>query len=472
MMNDALFMDDECVLIAISGGADSVALALMLHDLVADGRRSLTLHLAHMNHGLRGDDSDGDEAFCRALAERLALPISVGRAVATTGGSIEAAARHIRYEFLTRTALQVGATAVATAHHADDQAETVLMRILRGAAVTGLAAIPPVRPLAASVRLVRPLLDVRKADILAFLAERNQPFRTDHSNADTSLTRNRVRHTLIPALQHHFREFAITGLCNLARSARQADDALHAAVTDAWPDLCVQATESTVTLDAAACARLPVAVLKCAFIRVWQADTPLSAAQLDALAELPRKPVGTRVNLPGRRLATREYSLICVGPPNLAAPLPERTLTPGVPLDIPECGLRIESEVLPPGAITPEQARAAASTEEVFLNMAEMPQKPFTVRSRRPGDRFHPLGTPAPRSLKKYLIGKHVPRHTRDQTPLIVAADGRIAWIVGQTIAAPFALGDAPVAILHLRAVKMESNALGHSPAHSGIIIT
>jgi tRNA(Ile)-lysidine synthase len=457
-MNDALLTDGECVLVAVSGGADSVALTLMLHELIAGGQRSLTLHLAHMNHGLRGDESDADEEFCRALAGRLDLPIAVARVQLPAAGSVEATARDARYAFLARTAAQVGATAVVTAHHADDQAETVLMRILRGAAVTGLGAIRPVRALDSHTRLVRPLLDVRKADILAFLSERGQPFRTDRSNADTSFTRNRIRHILIPALERDYPEFSAASLCNLARSARQIDAVVCTAFAKAWPHLNVHSSDGFTILDAEYCARLPVAVVKRTFIRIWQGmhptDAPLSAAQLDALAELPGSPVGSRVNLPGRILATREHSVIHIGPPDLAAPLPERRLEPGVTLEIPECALRIESEILPPGSVTPEKARSGADTRSVFLNMAELPQ-PFTVRSRRSGDRFQPLGTSVPRSLKKYLIGKRTPRHMRDRTPLVVAADGRIAWIVGQTIAAPFALTEALVPVLHLRATDM-----------------
>ena len=184
-------------LAAVSGGPDSVALLRLLH------RRGIEVQVGHVNHGLRGPDSDADADFVRDLAAQLRVPCHVGVipvAEQARGANLEATARRLRYRWLTETAWQLGAAWVATGHTADDQAETVLFHFLRGSGPRGLRGIAPARRLAPGVRLVRPLLAVRRASLLDFLRDLNQPYRVDQSNADLRFTRNRLRHQVLPWL--------------------------------------------------------------------------------------------------------------------------------------------------------------------------------------------------------------------------------------------------------------------------------
>jgi tRNA(Ile)-lysidine synthase len=220
---------DVTVLVAVSGGADSVALTRALHALRTPGEGRLVL--AHFNHRLRGAESDADQQFVERLAEQLGLPSVVASAQGdlSAGGSgegVEGAARQARYEFLTAAASQAGARYVATAHTADDQAETVLFNILRGTGLAGLAGIPRSRRLSEAATLVRPLLAVSRTGVLAYLQFLGQPFRDDSTNELTQYSRNRLRHELLPQLEREYNPRVREALLRLAQIAGEADDFL------------------------------------------------------------------------------------------------------------------------------------------------------------------------------------------------------------------------------------------------------
>jgi tRNA(Ile)-lysidine synthase len=221
------------VLVAVSGGADSVALL----DALARWRAGLpaasrTLFVAHLNHSLRGEESDADEEFVCAAAARLGLPALVERAAVAAVAqaerqNLEATARALRYDFLERAARARGARYVATAHTRDDQAETILLRLLRGSGAAGLRAIRPSRPLRLGALLIRPLLDVTRAEVLAHCAHYQLAFRHDSSNDSRDFARNRVRHELLPLLGT-FNPRADEALIRAASQAAEDDDFLSA----------------------------------------------------------------------------------------------------------------------------------------------------------------------------------------------------------------------------------------------------
>ena len=218
---------DLHVVLAVSAGPDSVAMlraALALKN-EAGGRGQLVV--AHLNHGLRSSEADADEAWLKALCQRWNVPLELGKAdvvemAAQHGNGLETAARNARYDFLQRSAERLGARFVATAHTRDDQVETVLHRLVRGTGLAGLAGISSTRPLSPSVTLVRPLLDVRRRDVLEYLDAIGQDFRTDASNADPRFTRNRLRHELLPLLRGQYNVDVDTALLRLATQARDA----------------------------------------------------------------------------------------------------------------------------------------------------------------------------------------------------------------------------------------------------------
>lgn len=220
---------DVTVLVAVSGGADSVALLRGLAAIRHRGEGRLIV--AHFNHRLRGPQSDADEIFVRTLAEQLQLTCCVGHAAsdltASGGDGIEAAARDARYAFLAECAAHHGARYLATAHTADDQVETVLFNILRGTGLAGLAGIPRLRTLTAATTIVRPLLSFTRAEILNYLGSLNQEFRHDESNQSTDYTRNRLRLELLPQLERDYNPRARDALLRLSQAAGQADECLE-----------------------------------------------------------------------------------------------------------------------------------------------------------------------------------------------------------------------------------------------------
>jgi tRNA(Ile)-lysidine synthase len=273
--------------VGVSGGADSVAL---LRALCACG---VPPTVAHVNHKLRGADADADEAFVRDLCATLGIPCAVKAtdvAALAAGGNLESTARRVRYDFFAEVAAEAGAAWVATAHTADDQAETVLHRLMRGTGLQGLRGIAPARGQKSEVRsqksskgsssdlcpltsvvLVRPLLAVTRADVLDYLASLNQPFREDASNADPRFTRNRIRHELLPLLKT-FNPDIVSALTHIAEHASEAHDVLVVLAGELLAKAERPRAANTVVLDAATLAAAPRAVLRAALRVVWERE--------------------------------------------------------------------------------------------------------------------------------------------------------------------------------------------------------
>ncbi|HNX26294.1 MAG TPA: tRNA lysidine(34) synthetase TilS [Phycisphaerae bacterium] len=218
------------VLVGLSGGADSVALFTGLAFLADCDGRKYRITAAHLNHQLRHDAHE-DEIFVRDFCEKLDIPcicesMQVAEAADDMGQGIEHAARELRYQFFKTSAVACGAEAVALAHHADDNAETILFRIIRGTGLRGLGGISPVRPLCSDppIRIIRPLLGVSKDMIVSFLRKHHITWREDHTNLDTNYSRNYLRHELIPAVVSRLNGDFRNALCRLASQARLADE--------------------------------------------------------------------------------------------------------------------------------------------------------------------------------------------------------------------------------------------------------
>jgi tRNA(Ile)-lysidine synthase len=316
------------VLLAVSGGADSVALACALESLrgPALGR----LIVAHFNHRLRGEEADADERFVVDLARRLGLACEVWRErvdtqAITDGDGLEAAARTVRYAFLQAAAERLGARYVATAHTADDQAETVLHHVIRGTGLAGLAGIPRARLLGPAVTLIRPLLAIRREDALNYLAELNQPFRNDGTNAQTRFTRNRLRHELLPKLSRDFNPRVVESLLRLGRLAGEACDVVSGLV-EPLAARCVRTEPggpagkpAELQIDCRPLADPPRYVVREVLIAAWRAhgyaEQAMGFDQWDQLAELAQgaeTAAVRRAMFPGCVLASREGNLLTV----------------------------------------------------------------------------------------------------------------------------------------------------------------
>ncbi len=300
---------DVTVLVAVSGGADSVALARALGELRQAGEGRLVL--AHYNHHLRGAESDEDQALVERLAEQLGMHAIVDSASPpplTNSSSSprqpasEDALRSQRYEFLAAAAGQVGARYVATAHTADDQVETVLANFLRGTGLAGLAGIPRARQLTNAATLIRPLLDVTRAEVVEYLRQINQPFREDSSNATLDYTRNRIRHELLPLLARDFNPQVRAAILRLSRLAGEADDE----ITGLAADLAAQnvqpisgGIEIPVVRLLAMSDFLARSLLRAAWRSQGWPEQEMGLAEWQVLLELVRNPAAAPRTFPG-----------------------------------------------------------------------------------------------------------------------------------------------------------------------------
>jgi tRNA(Ile)-lysidine synthase len=424
-----LWAPADRVALAVSGGADSTAMAFLLRELEPRGGWRLA-GLIHVNHALRGAESDEDERFCVDLAARLGLPAEralvdvAGRAEAT-GQSIEAAARDLRYAAFERAADHLGATVVVTGHTADDQAETVLLRLLRGAGRRGVGAIRPRRGLFA-----RPLLECRRAELRAYLAERGEPYREDSSNADDRIPRNRLRRIVMPAIEADWPG----GVLALARFAGLAgDDERMLTALAADSGVAVHSSSDGVELIRARLVDLPAPIARRAVRQaIENAGGRCSARDVESVLNLARSGrTAGRLTL-YRLVVELRPERIRIAPVRLA-----RAMSPALPfeyrLDVPgtvqirETGERIRSSFSRGGERPPGGLSAALQSDRLTM--------PLWVRSRRPGDRFRPLGAPGGRKLQDVLVDRKVPVSERDRVAVVTDHAGRIVWVSGVAIA-------------------------------------
>jgi len=286
---------DVTVLVAVSGGADSVALLRAMVALKRGGPGRLCV--AHLNHQLRGSESAADAAFVVELCGQLGLRCEVGRApvaslAANSPDGIEAAARTARYGFFRRTAERLGARYLVTAHTADDQAETILHRLVRGTGIAGLSGMARARPLGSAVTLIRPLLAIRRRQLLAYLDDLEQPYRRDSSNDDVRFTRNRVRHHLLPELAEQFNPGVVDALVRTGRLAGEVQEVIDGLVEELAARCVRRHPWGEVRIDTAVLAGQPRYVIRELLVATWRdRGWPLQAmgfAQWDRLAEMAR----------------------------------------------------------------------------------------------------------------------------------------------------------------------------------------
>ncbi|MFQ5694566.1 MAG: tRNA lysidine(34) synthetase TilS, partial [Terriglobia bacterium] len=445
-----------------SGGADSVALLLLLDGL--QEKLGLRLLVAHLNHGLRGPEADADQAFVGRLAERLNVEFIAERAeVAALAGekkiNLEEAGRQARLAVFARLVDDGRADAVALAHTLDDQAETVLGRIVRGAGTRGLAGIhpiveaPPTRvhstssgPGATSgLRLVRPLLGVRRAELRDYLAGREQPWREDTSNLDRARLRSRLRQDLLPRLS----PTAIRHLGRLAEHARQEEAFWSAFIEERFRDLASQTGEECELTVAALRAPVPGfppeaqrAVARRLIRRALEATRGtlrrLTQSHIEGVLRLAeRGQSGQRVELPAA-VVERQFDRLVFRPggPARAAPEPFalRVAAPG----------RVR---LPGGGALDFKLVAVAELETRYNECssaadAARARFPLVVRNWQPGDAFQPAGARRRKKLKALFLQQRLPAAERGETPVVVCG-GEILWVARLGIAAPYGLSSA-----------------------------
>ena len=386
-----LHMPAGKLLVGLSGGADSVALLLLLLDSGADAVA------VHVNHGLRGEASDGDEAFVQELCARLNVPLLTYRACPPENPG-EGWAREARYGFFRQAMRETGADALVLAHHRDDQAETLLLHLLRGAGLTGLAGMAADSEMD-GMRILRPLLAYSREELRAYLKEKNQPWREDASNGDARYLRNALRRDVLPVLER-LAPGAAERMANAASLLREDEAALNALAAD------FLARYPGDALLIAALQSQPVGLQK-RILRAWWTrcaapteERSLSAAQTDALHALVTATASAQCNLPGGWHGQRGWAHLHLVAPAEAQVIPEYPAANCPLLAVEafagECGNGKTCQVIP----------------RSWLHEC-------TVRSRRAGDFIRPFGSSGKQSLQDYFVNRRVDAAFRDRVPLL-----------------------------------------------------
>lgn len=414
---------------AVSGGADSVALMLLLLELRTE--LGIVLSVAHVNHKLRGEESEADQRFVEELCQAHALELHCRTAPVDSGKSgIEAAARELRYQYFQELARANPGLKIATGHTLEDQAETVLLRLLRGTGIRGLAGIHPRIALEDPGRsvgeVVRPLLSCRRAELQKLLRDRGQSWREDSSNRDPKFLRNRVRHAVLPVLNESFGAAVIDNLADLAEIARAEDD--HWEISH--PEIRANAGElrvhSLLSMPLAAQRRLIRA-----WIKMQSAKASTSFRMIEDALELARSAPGKVLELTtGQRLRrTREGLQIEMCDPAGGESEYEYSLTVPGEVAISELGIRLQASIV--NAID-----VAECERGCLLDAARLPAV-LVVRNWRAADRFWPAHTKEPRKVKELLSDRHVAGTEKKLWPVIVAGD-ELIWMRGFEVRADF----------------------------------
>ena len=454
-----LMRPDTRVMAGLSGGPDSVALVHILTDLAALGDFEF-VGLVHVNHQLR-PTADRDEAFCAALARRLDRPLVVDRAdVFARAGqerrSLEDAAHAARYEAFARARSRCGANLVAVGHTQDVQAETFLLRLIRGAGPQGLAGMHPRHG-----DVVRPLLACSRAELRQYLLDRGEAFVEDETNRDVRIPRNRVRATLLPLLESQFNPNIVEGL------AREADLA-----RDVWAWLESELAAFGPTLEVDRLKRAPLALRRLA---LWRAMSEAAGRRtiafdhVNAALGLLDAPDGSTVDAPGQRVQRNAGRIVLTskaGPRGSSASgggssaanfFAYRLSIPGEVTE--EHGRFVLSAEAAESPGQPEGPGAKVGIGDTAVIRRDLVGSTLVVRNRRPGDRFRPIGLRGHKKLQDYFVDRKIARTRRDLVPIVVDDRDRIVWVAGYGIDEAFRVTDPSQAVLLLKLRYLEARS-------------
>ena len=472
------------LVVGVSGGPDSLCL---LHVLVRLRHPlGLGLHVGHLNHGARGAAADADAGFVEMVAADWNLPATVEKLDVVAFGrahklTFEEAARRVRYAFLSRIAERIGAGSIAVGHNADDQAETVLMHLLRGSGSAGLRGMLHVTPITdcrlldpffqghvTDLAIIRPILDVPRDDIEHYCEEAGLVPRFDRSNLDTTHFRNRLRHELLPVLSTYNPK--IRDRLRHTASVITAEHRLLTQVRDrAWARTVRAEPDGWVVFDRSAWRALSVALqratLRHATYRLRQGLRDVGFVHIENARRVGlRSETGSQATLPQDLCLTVGYDYVALGPAGDAGQPPDQPLLGNarlLPVQLPgavrlpetEWALRIEVPV------ELDAARIVANRDSWTAYVdADALTDPLALRSRRPGDRFRPHGLGGHTvKLSKLMINLKIPRAWRDQIPVLVSGED-IVWLCGYRIGEDIAIGPATQRVARLRFRRVDMN--------------
>jgi len=434
-LSEELLPTDGLVLAAVSGGPDSMTLLSVLDDLSKE--LGFRLAIAHFDHQIR-DSGDDDRKLIERFAKGLALPVYSGAAdvpelVKTTGDTLEEAARKARYEFLMRVADEVKAQRIATGHTRDDQAETVLMRILHGTGIRGLAGIPTRRG-----RIIRPLLCVRREETLAYCDVMGIPYTMDPTNQDTKILRNRIRLELLPNLESAYHNGAEENLLRLSKNAQDMIAGIRVRTHPLIEQNLRSITDHEWALNVARIATLDdtsiVILLGDVFAGSIGCDMDFARVHYEEVVRLMRdsRGSGKMLSLPGLTIKKEYENLIITRPRAKTSVLPtldyRATLT--FPGETRAAGAVIKTEIVGSAELG-KQEGAKATNRTAFFAMERL-TLPLVLRAPKTGDRMQPFGMTGTKKLSDIFVDKKIPGRERAKTFVVADAD-EIVWVVGVT---------------------------------------
>jgi len=445
------------LLVAVSGGPDSVCLLKVLLEL--QNELDIELHVAHLNHQLRGAESEADAHYVSELARQSGIPVTIERQEvkayqACHRLSLEEAAREVRYDFLARVARSIGASRIAVGHTVDDHIETILMHLIRGTGIRGLCGLRPGTawgPAKDSLTIVRPLLEISREETADYCRHRGLVPRIDVSNLSLSPLRNRIRHQLLPLLKSYNPQVAQA----LLRTARIAGDNLaflDRESTLVWDGI-IQEQEGTLILDKERLSQLPPALrqnlLRMSIEKLLGNLKDIEARHIEELMVALDKPAGKQISLPGGLTFSTGYTKYLLGrDPTALSPFPalEGESPLKIPGKTPLPGWQIEATIINREQMAEEAKKLTERSpieeslkergiNNLFTAYFDLDRSGgrLTVRPRRQGDRFQPLGLRQPKKLGEFMIDAKIPHAWRQQVP-IVCSPQQILWVVGWRI--------------------------------------
>ncbi len=449
------------ILLAVSGGADSMALMYAMVALKQQGVLTAGLFCAHINHQLRDAAADADENFVVEQAGKLSLPVTVKRIdVKTFAGenklSIETAARQLRIAALIDIAKANDISWIATAHHADDNAETVLQRLTRGTGFRGLVGIQPVTNFQRQFNFVRPLIHLRRSDIVEYLKQQNLKWCTDHTNEDVSYRRNYIRHKLLPALQGECKDNLVEMLSDLSDSARGFHKVICRVTDSVWSKI-ADCRDGIVSLDLKLFSSQPqpirVEMILRSLTLLGSGQRDLTQQHFEMVLDLAEKNIsGKKIELPSGFTASRQYDKLIFTAP---AEKKERSkqLAEGITLELPGqtrfddyC---VEATVFQAQMADFDKFKADKSSFVEWFDLEKV-KLPISVRMRRNGDRFIPLGLTESKKIGQFLTDEKVLQKIRENV-LVVEDSEKIIWVWPTRMSQQVKVTDQTRNVLQLR---------------------
>ncbi len=423
---------------AVSGGPDSVAMLYCLNKLKKELQFDLVLF--HINHMLRGEESDRDEAFTKDLAKSLNIPFYSKRVDAAAYQkekkcSLQVAAREVRYFHLNELAENYSVTKIATGHTANDQAETVLIRILKGSGLSGIAGIPPIR----ENKFIRPLLEVAREEIEQFLKQNQIKSIIDSSNLKNNYLRNRIKNRLIPSLKEEYNPSIIETICRSSQIFRAEDEFMSKIAEGEFSRLIIENSEKKLVLDAARFKPLHAALKRRILLQgIYQFHNSGKQVSLNIIENILQV---IESNSSGKSLSVfnglelkYQYNQIIFEFKKkilIDNKIELKKLTIPGKTKITEIGKEVVSTIMQKQDIPTDYSQKNRLT--AFVDFDFLSSKELFIRSRQSGDHFSPLGVSGHKKLKDYFIDKKIPRDERNLIPLITD-NNSIFWIIGHQI--------------------------------------